>query len=265
MRAVKSQRIQRRNEGLNLEFVDKSICGDFRASNEDNTGIFRNKTDQILLLVADGMGGHNHGDVASLMTTEIIKEAWEAENFLKLNDAEKFLRQLVIKTNRKLYDYQEENPKYKGMGTTLVMAAIIEDVIITLNVGDSRCYVMNRRSIEQVTKDHSFVNILVDTGEITKEEAFHHPRRNVVTKAMGTEKLIQPDIFRLRNKQYDYVLLASDGLTDEVREDEIHSIMLNTNETLDDRALQLIERAQKNGSTDNISVCIAALKASEAM
>jgi serine/threonine protein phosphatase PrpC len=248
-----------------LEIVEKSICGDYRALNEDNTGVFRNQTDQILLLVADGMGGHNYGDVASSMTTEFIKEAWEQENFLRLTEAEKFLRQLVIKTNRKLYDYQNEHQKYKGMGTTLVMAAIVEGIIIVLNVGDSRCYAMNRRSIEQVTRDHSFVNILVDTGEITEEEAFHHPKRNMVTKAMGTERLIQPDIFRLRNKQYDYLLLASDGLTDEVRENEIHSIMLDTKHSLDDRALKLIERAQSNGSTDNISVCVAALKASEAM
>lgn len=248
-----------------MEFVDKSICGDYRSSNEDSTGIFYNQTDQVLLMVADGMGGHNYGDVASVMTTELIQEAWENENFLPLDEAEKFLRQLVIKTNRRLYDYQESHPKYKGMGTTLVLAAVIDDVIIVLNVGDSRCYAINRRSIELVTKDHSFVNLLVDTGEITEEEAMRHPRRNIVTKAMGTEKLIQPDIFRLRNKQYDYILLASDGLTDEVRSDEIHSIMLNTKDSLEFRARQLIERAQKNGSRDNISVCVAALKASDAM
>lgn len=248
-----------------MEIIDKSICGEFRDTNEDKTGVFYNQTDQPLLVIADGMGGHNYGDVASNMAVEMVQEAWEKENFLASAEAEGFLRQLVIKTNRRLYDYQEAHTKYQGMGTTLVLAAVLDDTIIMLNVGDSRGYAVNRRSIEQVTKDHSFVNLLVEAGEITEEEAVRHPRRNVITKAMGTEKLIQPDIFRLRNKQYDYILLASDGLTDEVRNNEIHSIMLNTSNSLEVRAGQLIERAQKNGSTDNISVCIADLKASEAI
>lgn len=243
-----------------MEIIDKSIRGEFRDLNEDRTGVFYNKTNQVLFLVADGMGGHAHGDVASKFVNDEIQKAWEEENLIKSDYAEEFLRDLVISTNRKLYDLQNVHDDYSGMGTTLVLASIIDDTIFVLNIGDSRAYVMKRRSIEQVTTDHSFVNLLVETGEITKEEAINHPKRNVITKAMGSERLIQPDIFRLRNKQYDYILLASDGLTDVLREDSIHSTVYQKNLSLQERLDSLISQAEENASRDNISICLADLK-----
>ena len=237
-----------------MEIIDKSIRGEFRNLNEDRTGVFYNKTNQVLFLVADGMGGHAHGDVASKFVNDEIQKAWQAENLIKSDHAEEFLRDLVIKTNRKLYDLQNVHDDYSGMGTTLVLASIIDDTIFILNIGDSRAYAMKRRSIEQVTTDHSFVNLLVESGEITKEEAINHPKRNVITKAMGSDRLIQPDIFRLRNKQYDYILLASDGLTDVLREDSIHSTVYQKNLSLQERVDLLIRQAEENASRDNISI-----------
>ena len=145
-----------------MEIIDKSIRGEFRNLNEDRTGVFYNKTNQVLFLVADGMGGHAHGDVASKFVNDEIQKAWQAENLIKSDHAEEFLRDLVIKTNRKLYDLQNVHDDYSGMGTTLVLASIIDDTIFILNIGDSRAYAMKRRSIEQVTTDHSFVNLLVE-------------------------------------------------------------------------------------------------------
>lgn len=246
-----------------MRAVEKSICGNFRNTNEDATGIFHNGTGQTLIMVSDGMGGHQYGDVASHFVLDKIREAWEAENLLDVDAGEQFLRNLVMSVNRSLHTYQEENPEYRGMGTTLVLAAFIDETILVLNVGDSRAYVMNPRSIEQVTKDHSFVNMLVDTGEITADEAKRHPQRNIITKAMGTDRLIQADVFRLRNRQYDYMIVASDGLTDEMATDEIHSITYKTGKELSDKADDLISRAEANGSTDNISLVLADLKASE--
>jgi len=248
-----------------LEIIDKSIRGEFRNLNEDRTGVFYNKTNQVLFLVADGMGGHAHGDVASKFVNDEIQKAWQAENLIKSDHAEEFLRDLVIKTNRKLYDLQNVHDDYSGMGTTLVLASIIDDTIFILNIGDSRAYAMKRRSIEQVTTDHSFVNLLVESGEITKEEAINHPKRNVITKAMGSDRLIQPDIFRLRNKQYDYILLASDGLTDVLREDSIHSTVYQKNLSLQERVDLLIRQAEENASRDNISICLADLKVGATM
>lgn len=248
-----------------MEIIDKSIRGEFRELNEDRTGVFYNKTNQVLFLVADGMGGHAHGDVASKFVNDEIQKAWEQENLIKRDYAEEFLRDLVIKTNRQLYDLQNAHDEYSGMGTTLVLASVIEDTIFMLNIGDSRAYVMKRRTIEQVTTDHSFVNLLVESGEITKEEAINHPKKNVITKAMGSDRLIQPDIFRLRNKQYDYILLASDGLTDVLREDSIHTTVYQKNLTLQERLDSLIHQAEENASRDNISICLADLKAGATM
>ena len=248
-----------------MEIIDKSIRGEFRELNEDRTGIFYNKTNQVLFLVADGMGGHAHGDVASKFVNDEIQKAWQEENLIKSDYAEEFLRDLVIKTNRKLYDLQSVHDDYSGMGTTLVLASIVDDTIFILNIGDSRAYVMKRRTIEQVTTDHSFVNLLVESGEITKDEAINHPKRNVITKAMGSDRLIQPDIFRLRNKQYDYILLASDGLTDVLREDSIHSTVYQKNLTLQERLDSLIRQAEENASRDNISICLADLKVGATM
>lgn len=243
-----------------MRAVEDSIKGDHRSLNEDATGIFYNGTDQMLLLVSDGMGGHEHGDVASKFAHDEIKAAWEERNLFDVEQAADFLRHLVMDVNRRMHEYQEEYAEYRGMGTTLVLAAVIDDTLLVLNVGDSRAYVMNARSIEQVTKDHSFVNMLVDAGEITEADAKVHPKRNIITKALGTDRLIQADVFRLRNKQYNHLLLASDGLTDEMDSGEIHSIVSKPDIPLEDKPGRLIERALKNGSTDNISLVLAELK-----
>ncbi|MFC3419741.1 Stp1/IreP family PP2C-type Ser/Thr phosphatase [Salinicoccus hispanicus] len=245
-----------------MKVIDRSIRGDYRELNEDVTGIFENGTGQILMLVADGMGGHRYGDVASRYVHDEIKAAWTETNLFNVEDGVEFLRRLVMDVNRRMYDYQQDHPEYQGMGTTLVLCAIIDEAIIILNVGDSRAYAMNERGIEQVTSDHSFVNLLVDAGEITAEEAKHHPKRNIITKALGTDRLIQADVFRLRNRQYDYLLLASDGLTDNLDNSELHAIIIREGTAMPDKAAQLMERAQKSGSTDNISLVLADLKAS---
>lgn len=246
-----------------MKVIDRSIRGDYRDLNEDVTGIFKNGTGQMLMLVSDGMGGHRYGDVASRFVHDEVGDAWENENLLNVEDGVEFLRRLVMDVNRRMFDYQQENPEYQGMGTTLVLAAVIEEAIIILNVGDSRAYAMNDRTIEQVTKDHSFVNMLVDAGEITEAEAKVHPKRNIITKAMGTDRLIQADVFRLRNRQYDYLLLASDGLTDDLDDSELHAIITRGGRALEEKASQLVDQALESGSTDNISLVLADLKASE--
>ncbi|GAB3069738.1 Stp1/IreP family PP2C-type Ser/Thr phosphatase [Salinicoccus sesuvii] len=245
-----------------MKVIDRSIRGDYRELNEDVTGIFENGTGQMLMLVADGMGGHRYGDVASRYVHDEIKAAWIEENLFNVEEGVEFLRRLVMDVNRRMYDYQQENPEYQGMGTTLVLCALIDESIVVLNVGDSRAYAMNDRAIEQVTSDHSFVNLLVESGEITPEEAKHHPKRNIITKALGTDRLIQADVFRLRNRQYDYLLLASDGLTDNLDDSELHDTIIREGVEISDKASQLVEQAQKSGSTDNISLVLADLKAS---
>ncbi|HDW7991773.1 TPA: protein-serine/threonine phosphatase Stp1, partial [Staphylococcus aureus] len=161
--------------------------GQHRDKNEDAGGIFYNQTNQQLLVLCDGMGGHKAGEVASKFVTDELKSRFEAENLIEEHQAENWLRNNIKDINFQLYHYAQENAEYKGMGTTCVCALVFEKSVVIANVGDSRAYVINSRQIEQITSDHSFVNHLVLTGQITPEEAFTHPQRNIITKVMGTD------------------------------------------------------------------------------
>src|SRR5699024_11639838 len=136
-------------------------------TNEDLTGHIYNRTGQPLLLIADSMGGHQYGEVASRFVYDQIKDALQSHNLFNIDEAAHFLRELVTKTNRALYDYQDENPEYSGMGTTLVLVAVIESSILVLNVGDSRAYDMNKHKNEKVTEDHTLVYVLIFIVDIT--------------------------------------------------------------------------------------------------
>lgn len=135
-----------------MNISKKSITGNYRELNEDRIGVYKNKTDQTLLIVADGMGGHEKGEVAAQFVIDKIKESWEGSNFFNEQELEPYLRDLVIKTNRDLYLYSSEETTSKNMGTTLAMAVITDQSIYVLNIGDSRVYALRKRGIEQVTK-----------------------------------------------------------------------------------------------------------------
>lgn len=242
-----------------MKFYEKSICGSYRNLNEDTAYVFQNKTGQKIALIADGMGGHEHGEVASKFVASKIKEAFEETNYFKPDDGKDFLRDLIIQTNRELYDYSNEKTESKNMGTTLVLAAFLDEMIYVFNVGDSRAYALKKLEIRQITNDHTFVNMLVSSGEITKEEAKSHPQKNIVTKALGTTRLIQPDLFRLKNHLYDYIVLTSDGVTDVVDDETLHKIVYEN----ESKADEIVAKAEKNDSKDNISVIVVDLKAGE--
>lgn len=192
-------------------YTDK---GQYRENNEDAGGVFYNKTNQQLLVLCDGMGGHQAGEVASQFVTKELQQRFEEENLIEAHQAEDWLRSTLKNINRELYQLSIDRPEYSGMGTTCVCALVFDDYIVVANIGDSRAYLVNSRDVEQITSDHSFVNHLVMIGQITEEEAFSHPQRNIITKVMGTDKLVSPDIFVKRFNYYDYLILNSDGLTD---------------------------------------------------
>ena len=242
-----------------MNFYEKSICGNFREINEDTVSIIKNNTDQTIALIADGMGGHEQGEVASQFVATKIKEKFEPTNYFKPEDGEKFVRDLIIQTNRELYDYSSQNTSEKNMGTTLVLAAFFDEMIFIFNIGDSRAYGLKRYEIRQITNDHTFVNMLVESGEITKDEAKTHPQKNIVTKALGTNRLIQPDVFRLKNHLYNYILLTSDGVTDVLDDESIQKIVFES----DNKAEAVVKRAEELESKDNISALVIDLKAGE--
>ncbi|ASJ03497.1 hypothetical protein A3L09_09605 [Thermococcus profundus] len=212
----------------------------------------------ILLAVADGMGGHLAGEVASKTAIDTLREILQRK---KLADPAEVLRDAIIEANRKIYEmgHDPAHPERYNMGTTLTAAVVRGDTATVANIGDSRTYLIKPGgTIQRLTKDHSLVQELVDKGEITEEEARRHPQKNVITKALGIEpeiKIDEGDIKKVNLQEGDYLLLCSDGLTDALRDEEIASTLLAA-PSLEEAAKMLIEKAYAYGSNDNITVVI---------
>ena len=230
--------------------------GKVRLHNEDNGGIFINPDGQRLAIVADGMGGHRAGDVASGMTIEHLKDLWVAATKIHTaEEAENWLEKAVLEVNQQLFQHSLKNSECEGMGTTIV-AAICTDIFASVvNIGDSRCYLLNESGFKQLTEDHSLVNELVRSGQISKEDAEHHPRKNVLLRALGTEESVEMDLKTITFEEGDSLLLCSDGLSNKVNQDEMESI-LSGDLTLEEKAAEFISRANQYGGEDNITLAI---------
>ncbi|WP_099224289.1 Stp1/IreP family PP2C-type Ser/Thr phosphatase [Listeria costaricensis] len=231
--------------------------GRIRHHNEDNGGVFENKTGDPIVIVADGMGGHRAGDVASEMAVRLLSEAWqETEAFLLTEDIENWLKENIQRVNRQMVEYATENAQdLKGMGTTLVTAVFTRSQVVVANVGDSRGYLLKNGELLQITEDHSLVNELLRKGEISKEAAQNHPRKNILLRALGVEGKVESDTFTLSFSTGDQLLLCSDGLTNMVPEEEMRAI-LNSKRTLAEKADAFISKANAYGGEDNITVLL---------
>lgn len=231
-----------------MKVVSATNVGNYRKNNEDSYYVNESKN---LYVLADGMGGHLAGERASKMATEIIGEDFAGEREVtSIDDAIEILSSSIRDANKKIYESSQENEDYRGMGTTLSSGLILDDVLIYSNIGDSRIYRINE-DMEQITQDDSFVNYLIEIGEITEEEAKNHPKKNVLTKAMGTTSDIEVIVNTLNIKDKDVLLFCSDGLTNMVPDEEIFKIVKeNSPEEARDMLLDL---ALKNGGMDNIT------------
>lgn len=228
--------------------VSATNVGNYRKNNEDSYFVNESKN---LYILADGMGGHLAGERASKMATEIIASDFEnAEEVNKIEDAIEILSSSIRDANREIFNSSEKNEDYRGMGTTVSAGIILGDFLIYSNVGDSRIYKINK-DIEQITRDDSFVNYLKEIGEITEEEAKNHPKKNVLTKAVGTIADLDVHVNTLKIEEGDIFLFCSDGLTNMIPDEEIFKIIKeNTPEVAKDKLLAL---ALKNGGMDNIT------------
>ena len=231
-----------------MKVVSATNVGNYRKNNEDSYYVNESKN---LYVLADGMGGHLAGERASKMATEIIGQDFAKDREIKsIDDAIEILSSSIRDANKKIFDSSQENEDYRGMGTTLSSGLILGDVLIYSNIGDSRIYRINEE-MEQITQDDSFVNYLIEIGEITEEEAKNHPKKNVLTKAMGTTSDIEVIVNTLDIKDKDVFLFCSDGLTNMVSDEEIFKIVKeNSPEEARDKLLNL---ALKNGGMDNIT------------
>jgi len=228
-------------------------AGKVRSHNEDNVIILNNNNNEFLLAVADGMGGHKAGEVASAIAIDHLHDEFDKlETFGNKENAIEWLRNVVVEINNKIFAYTKENPDSKGMGTTLVVAIKTSDYILYGNIGDSSGYVIKNEEMHKVTKDHTLVNLLVSTGELTEEEAKYHPRKNVLMRALGANDPIEIDIFDV-DTSVKGLFLCSDGLTNMLTDEQIEKI-LNSDLPIEEAVVKLIRKSNSRGGTDNISI-----------
>ncbi|WEZ62485.1 protein-serine/threonine phosphatase PrpC [Bacillus subtilis] len=238
----------------------KTDTGKIRQHNEDDAGIFKGKDEFILAVVADGMGGHLAGDVASKMAVKAMGEKWnEAETIPTApSECEKWLIEQILSVNSKIYDHAQAHEECQGMGTTIVCALFTGKTVSVAHIGDSRCYLLQDDYFVQVTEDHSLVNELVRTGEISREDAEHHPRKNVLTKALGTDQSVSIDTRSFDIEPGDKLLLCSDGLTNKVEGTELKDI-LQSDSAPQEKVNLLVDKANQNGGEDNITAVLLEL------
>ena len=227
--------------------------GKVRDHNEDNVIILNNNNNEFILAVADGMGGHTSGEIASKITIDTIREEFnKLETIGTKEEAIDFLRNIVQNINNKIFDYADKFPETKGMGTTLVIAIKTNDYILYGNIGDSSGFVLKNNELHKVTKDHTLVNLLVSTGELSEEEAKYHPRKNVLMRALGANNPIDIDIFDV-DTSVKGLFLCSDGLTNMLTIEQIEKV-LNSKLSIEEAILKLINKANMRGGLDNISI-----------
>lgn len=237
-----------------MRFTVESDIGRKRALNEDRAVVLTNVAGLQLAIVADGMGGHNAGDVASTMAVEGFASAFNAVQtpLASMDEKRSWLKHTVQTVNQVIYDYSLTHDECRGMGTTLIAALVEDDAAMLCHIGDSRAYVISKEKIAQITRDHSYVNMLVETGQISEEEAQVHPQKNYILKSLGTEATIEPDYYQVQLLPYSYLLICSDGLSNKLSAAELHSIVVD-DRTLVSKGQQLIRLANDYGGEDNIS------------
>ena len=227
--------------------------GKVRDHNEDSVVITENANKEILLAVADGMGGHLAGEVASsIAITHIGKRFREMSTVGNKEDAFNWLQEAFSEINALIYQYTESHPESKGMGTTLVTAVLTTDFLLFGNIGDSSGFVYKNKMIHKITNDHTLVNLLVKSGELTPEEAKDHPRKNVLMRALGASTKVEMDIFDVET-DIDGIFLCSDGLTNMLDNNQISKV-LSEKTSIEEKLNKLVLKSNNRGGTDNISV-----------
>ena len=238
-------------------YAAKTDVGRVRARNEDSL-LAEQYEKYHLLIVADGMGGHQSGELASSLAVSGVEKRC-AEYFGKMIDGQLVLRRAISETNKEVFERAEHEIENSGMGTTITCALVYGGDMYIGHVGDSRAYILREEELVQLTKDHSYIAELVRMGQLSFEEAEHHPRRNVITRALGTDASLRTDTERVHLKKGDYVLICSDGLTNHVHDKEIEDLLLSRGD-VKEIADTLVEMALERGGFDNITVIVMAVE-----
>jgi serine/threonine protein phosphatase PrpC len=246
-----------------LEIASCTDPGMVRSHNEDSIA-----TDAAngLAVLADGMGGYNAGEVASGMATTVLvsemrqilaaAQPFQIDPRTNQSIAVRLLREQVLKANASIYQAAQSQPQYAGMGTTLVVALFYDNRVLVAHLGDSRLYLLREGSLRQVTRDHSLLQEQIDSGLISAEQAKNAQHKNLVTKALGIDPIVEPEIHEYPTRPGDLYLLCSDGLCDMVDDEDISMTLQALGGNLKLAAQQLVQMANDNGGRDNVSVIL---------
>jgi len=248
-----------------MRYYGISDIGLVRAENQDFFDVQEVCSNANLFVVCDGMGGSNGGKIASTIACNAFCDSLLsklskciARNRLLVKfrkNIPAILSEALCDANNAVFDAASRDCSLSGMGTTLVATLIVDTTAFLINVGDSRAYVSSADRIIQITKDHSYVQYLVDMGKITEEEAYNHPQKNIITRSVGVDREVKPDIYKMPLIAGQYVLLCTDGLSNAVSADEMCAI-LNNDISVQEKAQQLVQMAKDNDSSDNITALV---------
>ena len=244
-----------------MEFWGITDSGKIRKHNQDVYLVLSNEEKSVVVLVVcDGMGGANAGNIASELAANafinyVSEKMNEIEKLENLHDVALIVTDAVLTANTLVFDKSLQSEEYSGMGTTLTAAVSVKAGEVVANVGDSRLYHVTKSKIVQITRDHSVVEDMIERGEITRYEARRHPSRNLITRALGTCIYEPPDIFYLNLDSGDFILLCSDGLTNVVLDSEIQ-FQLTISETVREGCETLVDMALIRGAPDNVTAVI---------
>ena len=237
------------------KFCYRTDIGQVRLTNEDQALILANPQGDILMVVCDGMGGHNKGDLAAKMTLDIVAKAFRGKpGFINITTAKWWLYKTIKEANRQIYELAESDPANKEMGTTIVAALVKGNQVAIANIGDSRAYIVTNDGLKQLTEDQTYVDFLYRAGKITKEEEKNHPQKHVLLNALGITPSVSLDI-DIYTYENTPIMLCSDGLYNNVSDKEIFTV-LKTSDSVNQKCDTLIDIANSNGGTDNIAVAL---------
>lgn len=237
-----------------MKIYGKTDIGLIRENNQDAYAFGCFDNGDCWAIVCDGMGGVSGGQVASAICVEKVSEALKRgyRNKMSVSSAKNLLTTAINAANSAVFKQSQENLEFKGMGTTVVAVLVLGNLCVIAHVGDSRAYILNDQ-IKQITKDHSFVQLLIDTGKITEEEAKVHPDRNIITRAVGIEHVVDVEIDIVDFNNNDKLLICTDGLNGYVSDADILNVV---NEYGDSSTEKLVETANNAGGRDNVTVVI---------
>lgn len=230
--------------------------GKVRSHNEDSVTIVKNRAKEHLMIVADGMGGHRAGEIASSMVvTQIGSRFKELSSIGSKSDAVNWIRENINEINSNIIKYSEEHPEAAGLGTTCVMALLTKSFLLFANIGDSSGFIFQNKKLQKITKDHTLVNFLVENGDISEKDAVNHPKKNVLMRALGATDVCELDIFMVEKlEKVDAIMLCSDGLTNMLTKEQVERVLNDPETTNENKLIKLVKKCNIRGGHDNISI-----------